>query len=137
MGITETASKFFEACETGGGWVACAPYCHDDATFSCQADALAEIATVESYSDWLRDLFTPIPDGRYEIKSFSTDAERSTVTAFAVFDGTQTGPGPVDPPTGMSASTEYVYAMKFDGDRIKHMTKIWNDAYCLRALGWA
>jgi len=27
--------------------------------------------------------------------------------------------------------------MQFDGDRIKHMTKIWNDTISLRQLGWA
>ena len=77
MGMTETAREFFEACETGRGWVGCAPYCHDNATFSCQADALAEIATLAGYSDWMRDLFTPVPDGHYELKSFSTDEDRS------------------------------------------------------------
>ena len=137
MGITETAREFFEACETGKGWTGCAQYCHDDASFSCQAEALAEIGTLEGYTDWLRDLFTPVPDGQYELKSFSTDEERSIVTAVSVFTGTQTGPGPVDPPTGKSVVTEYVYSMEFDGDRIRHMTKIWNDVLALRELGWA
>lgn len=67
MSITETARKFFEACETGGGWVECAQYCHDGATFSSQAEALAEIG----------------------------------------------------PPTGKSVAADYVYAMDFDGDRIR------------------
>ena len=40
--IKETAEKFFDACETGKGWQACKSYCHPDATFSCQAEALAE-----------------------------------------------------------------------------------------------
>jgi hypothetical protein len=78
-----------------------------------------------------------VPDGHYEMRSFSTDEERSVVTAFAVFKGTQTGPGPVDPPTGKSIAADYVYAIDFDGDRIRHMTKIWNDAQSLRDLGWA
>jgi hypothetical protein len=135
--ITETASKFFDACETGKGWEECSQYCHDGATFSCQADALADIDNLEGYTDWTQGLLTPIPDGQYELKSFSTDESRSVVTAFAVFKGTQTGPGPVDPPTGNSVATDYVYAMKFDGDRIRHMTKIWNDGQALKELGWA
>ena len=61
----------------------------------------------------------------------------SVVTAFAVFHGTQTGPGPVDPPTGKTVAADYVYAMEFDGDKIRHMTKIWNDAHSLQQLGWA
>ena len=85
----------------------------------------------------MRDLFVPIPDGHYELKSFSTDEGRSVLTACAVFKGTQTGPGPVDPPTGKAIAADYVYAMEFDGDRIRHMTKIWNDGHSLTALGWA
>ena len=137
MSISETARNFFEACETGKGWAECAQYCHDGATFSCQADALAEISTIEGYTDWMQGLLTPIPDGHYELKSFSADEERAVVTAFAVFRGTQTGPGPVDPPTSTSIAADYVYAMEFDGDRIRHMTKIWNDVQSLKELGWA
>lgn len=137
MSITETARAFFEACEAGGGWAACRQYCHDGATFSCQSDALAEVRTLEGYADWMKGLLGPIPDGHYELKAFSTDAERGVVSAVAVFKGTQTGPGPVDPPTGKAVAADYVYAMQFDGDRIRHMTKIWNDAQSLRQLGWA
>lgn len=132
MSITETAREFFDACDTGKGWAGCAQYCHDGATFSCQADALAEIGKLEGYADWMQDLLTPIPDMHYELKSFSTDEAQSVVTAFAVVHGTQSGPGPVDPPTGKSIAGDYVYAMEFDGDRIRHMTKIWNDVHSLQ-----
>jgi hypothetical protein len=27
--------------------------------------------------------------------------------------------------------------MDFDGDKIRHLTKIWNDGITLRQLGWA
>ena len=40
------------------------------------------------------------------------------------------------PPTGKSAAADYVYVMDFDGDKIRHMTKIWNDGYTMRQLGW-
>lgn len=56
---------------------------------------------------------------------------------FGVFKGTQSGPGPVDPPTGKALAADYVYAMEFDGDRIRHMSKVWNDVRSLRDLGWA
>jgi len=137
MSMADSARQFVDACDGGRGWEECAQYCHDGATFSVQADALAEISTLEGYVGWARDLLTPIPDGSYELKSLSIDHERSIVTAFAVFSGTQTGPGPVDPPTGSSAASDYVYVMEFDGDRIRHMTKIWNDGHALRQLGWA
>jgi predicted ester cyclase len=137
MSIKEIAREFFEACETGKGWAGCAQYCEPDAGFSCQADALSEITTLEGYTNWARDVLGPIPDGHYELRAFATDEERATVTAASVFKGTQTGPGPVDPPTGKSVATDYVYVMEFDGDRIRHMTKIWNDVHALRQLGWA
>jgi hypothetical protein len=47
MGISETAMSFFDACETGKGWDVCRDYCNEGAAFSCQADALADITTVE------------------------------------------------------------------------------------------
>ena len=134
---TEVARQFFEACETGKGWAECKAYCDPDATFSAQTNALAGIDTLEGYTEWMKNLLTPIPDGHYELKSFSEDEERQCVTAFAVFHGTQTGPGgPVDP-TGKTIAADYVYAIEFNGDKIKHMTKIWNDVHSLRQLGWA
>jgi len=137
MTITDTARAFFEACEAGKGWRACKAWCHDGATFSCQADALAETTTLEGYTEWMKGLLTPLPDGRYELKAFAADPERNAVTAFAVFHGTHTGDGGPKPPTGKSTATDYVYVMQFDGDKIRHMTKIWNDVPALRALGWA
>ncbi len=133
----ETAMKFFDACETGQGWDICKHYCHPGATFSAQAGALADINNLESYTDWMKSLLTPIPDGRYELKSFSEDKERQTVTAYAVFHGTHTGSGgPVDP-TGNRVAADYVYAIEFNDGLIKHMTKIWNDSISLQQLGWA
>jgi predicted ester cyclase len=137
MTITDTARDFFDACETGKGWAVCKAWCHDGATFSCQSDALADTATLEGYTEWMKGLLTPLPDGRYDLKAFATDPDSDTVIGFAVFHGTHTGEGGPVPPTGKSAAADYVYAMKFDGGKIRHMTKIWNDAQSLRALGWA
>lgn len=132
----DQAKLFFEACETGKGWADCAAYCHSDATFSAQVGVLAEIDTLEGYTEWMKNLLTPIPDGNYELKFFAEDEERNCVAAFAVFLGTQTGPGGPGEPTGKSITADYVYAMEFDGDRVRHMTKIWNDTVSLSQLGW-
>jgi hypothetical protein len=137
MSMTATAAAFFEACETGGGWSACAPFCTPEATFSCQADALAETRTLEAYTEWMKGLLKPVADGRYEMKAFALDEARGTVLAFAVFHGTHGAAGGPVPPTGRSVAAEYVYAMVFDGSKIRHMTKIWNDVQSLRALGWS
>lgn len=137
MTITDSAREFVDACDSGRGWGECAQYCHENASFSVQADALDGISTVEAYVGWAADLLTPVPDAGYELKSLSTDEEGSSVTAYAIFSGTQTGPGPLDPPTGNSIASDYVYVMQFDGDRIRHITKIWNDGHALGQLGWA
>ena len=134
--ITEIAGKFFEACETGKGWEGCKQYCKPDATFSAQAEPLAEIATLQQYTEWMKGLLTPIPDGRYELKSFATDEQRKNVSAFAVFSGTHTGPGGPCPPTGKRVKSDYVYVMEFDGHKIRHMTKIWHAGWAMKELGW-
>lgn len=134
--IREQAEKFFDACETGKGWEICKEHCHPNATFSAQARALDEVKTLEGYTEWMKGMFSPMPDGRYELRSFSVDEERNNVAAFAVFHGTHTGEGGPVPPTGKSVAAEYVYVMEFDGDKIRHMTKIWNDAYSLQQAGW-
>jgi len=135
--IKRTAEQFFEACETGRGWAACRQYCHPNATFSAQAGALEGVDTLEGYTEWMKNLFTPIPDGKYEIKSFAVDDERNNVAAFGVFRGTHTGEGGPVPPTGRRVEADYVYVMEFADGRIRHMTKIWNDGISLKQLGWA
>ena len=136
MSMKQTAMQFFDACESGKGWQTCAQFCHPDATFSAQADALADVDTLQGYTDWMAGLFTPVPNGSYEIRSFAVDEERGNVSAFGIFRGTHTGEGGPVPPTGKSVEADYVYVMEFDGDRISHMTKIWNDAFSLRQVGW-
>ena len=59
------------------------------------------------------------------------------MVASAVFHGTHTGAGGPGEPTGRTAASDYAYVMQFDGDRIAHMTKIWNDTESLKVLGWA
>ena len=134
--IRGTAQRFFDACETGKGWAGCQQYCHPGATFSAQAGALAGVATLQAYTEWMKGLFTPMPDGRYEVRSFAVDDERKNVIAYAVFRGTHTGEGGPVPANGKQVESDYVYVMTFDGDRIRHMTKIWNDGVALAQLGW-
>jgi predicted ester cyclase len=135
--IKKAAASFFDACETGKGWQVCQKYCHPNATFSAQAGALQNVQTLEGYTEWMKGLFTPVPDGKYELRSFAVDTDRNNVAAYAVFRGTHTGPGGPVPPTGKKVEADYVYVMQFDGDRIRHMTKIWNDAISMTQLGWA
>jgi predicted ester cyclase len=135
--ITEIAMRFFTACEAGQGWEGCKAFCRPEATFAAQAEPLAELTTLAQYTDWMKGLMTTLPDGRYEVKSFATDDARQNVCAFGVFSGTHLGAGGPCPPTGKSAHTDYVYVMDFDGDKIRHMTKIWHAGLAMKDLGWA
>ena len=135
--ILEPAKQFFEACETGQGWDACKAFCDPGATFSSQTGVLADISTLEDYCEWMKGMMTPIPDGYYDLKFIAADQADQSVAAVAVFHGTQTGPGGPVPPTGKRLEADYVYHMNFDGGRIRHMTKIWNDTISLQQLGWA
>lgn len=132
----ESAREFFDACETGKGWDVCKGYCHADATFSAQASALDGISSLEGYCDWMKGLSTTMPDAGYELSFFGADESGDSVAAVAVFKGTHTGEGGPVPPTGKSVASDYAYHMVFDGDRIVHMTKVWNDGIALRQAGW-
>ena len=50
---------------------------------------------------------------------------------------THTGQGGPCPPTGKKTKTDYVYVMHFEGDKIKHMQKIWHSGLAMKELGWA
>ena len=133
--MSDVAMKFFEACEAGKGWEACKAWCTPTASFASQAEPLADVRTLQQYADWMQGLMKMMPDGKYDLKSFAVDDRRNNVTAYAVFKGTHTGEGG-PPPTGKSTQSDYVYAMEFDGEKIRHMTKIWNSGWALKELGW-
>jgi predicted ester cyclase len=119
------------------GWQACRAYCTPDAGFAAQAEPLAEMRTLQQYTEWMKGLMRILPDGRYVVKSFAVDDERHNVCAYGVFSGTHRGDGGPCPPTGKSTNTDYVYVMEFAGDKIRHMTKIWNAGWAMKELGWA
>lgn len=133
---TQIAETFLDACETGKGWDACRAFCHPDASFAAQSDALADVDTVEGYTNWMQGILQVLPDGRYELNALAEDASRNTVVASAVFRGTHTGEGGPVAPTGRSTETDYVYLLRFEAERIRSMTKVWNDGLVLRDLGW-
>jgi len=75
-----------------------------------------------------------MPDASYDLKSWAVDAERNNVSAYAVFSATHTGEGGPCPPTGKSTKADYVYVMFFEGDKISHLTKIWNSGLTMQQL---
>ena len=137
ISITTVAEAFFADCETGKGWDVCRKYCMPEASFSAQAEPLLDVKTLAEYTDWMKGMMAVLPDASYEVKSFATDTTRNNVAAYGVFYGTHTGEGGPVPPTGRRISTDYVYVMQFQGEKIVHMTKIWNAGLALKDLGWA
>jgi predicted ester cyclase len=134
--IVEVAAAFFEACETGKGWEGCQDYCTPDASFSSQAEPLADISKLADYTEWMKGLLIPIADGHYELKSFAVDHDRNSVCAYAVFKGTHTGEGGPVPATGKTVAGDYVYVMEFEGAKIRNMIKVWHAGWSLNQLGW-
>ena len=134
--IKEIANSFFEDCEVGKGWEACKNYCLEDASFSSHAAPLLDTKTIEGYADWMQGVCSILPDCSYEIKSVTVDEDSKQVSFFAVFSGTHTEEGGPVPPTGLKGSVDYVYALEFSDDRIKHLTKIWNPHYFNKQIGW-
>jgi predicted ester cyclase len=133
----DIAEKFLDACETGKGWEACRTYCSPEATFSTQAESLSGVDTLHRYTGFMKGLFTPVPDGRYEVKAIGENQDQNLVLAYLVFSGTHTGEGGPLPPTGKKVESDYVYVMEFQDGCIQHMTKIWNDVFAMKQLGWA
>lgn len=135
--ITEIARTFFATCESGMGWDACRPFCHEDAQFDVQAESLKHLKTVAAYSESIPQLQVTLPDARFELLSLATDDANHTVIAYALFLGTHTGPdGPV-PPTGRCIEADYVFVMRFTEGKISRVTKVWNDAFSANQLGWS
>ena len=135
--ITTVAKQFFDACESGKGWDGCQAFCLPDASFSTQSERMGNVPTLRQYVDLCAGFLKVCPDASYVVKSFATDKSSKTVCVFAVISGTHTGEarGPILP-TGRKTVTNYVYAMEFDGIKIKHMTKIWNPGWTMNELGW-
>ena len=137
MNELETCKNFFDACETGKGWNECQQYCLDNASFEAQSGPLAEIKTVEAYTNWMNGLATQtMPGCSYEIHFSGWDSKNRMACFFATFKGTHTGPGPCEP-TNKSTSAHYVYALHVNEDgKIDSMTKVWNSHYTCQELGW-
>lgn len=119
------------------GWAACREFCHEGATFSAQADALAGVTTLEQYTDWMAGIYAIAPGASYEVHAFAADEANHSAMGFGTFRATHTLEGGPVPPTGKAVSAEYVYIMRFDGDKVRHMTKVCNDGHSMNQLGWA
>merc|ERR1711907_197116 len=119
----EQATAFFHACESGKGWAECEQYAHADATFSCQATnalpgpPVTDCTTVEAYTNWMAGVVANFG----EAATYDLHVAAQQNDAF-VFVGTFGG------------FSQYVYMISMDGDKVRSMTKIWNDAYAAQCM---
>lgn len=134
MSFAAHAQAAFEAIEAGKGWSAVAAHFAPGATFSCEA--LADVKTAEAYADWMKGLYTWMPDARYTLHSATLSA--TSAAYFATFHGSHTGQGGPCPPTQKSMNSDYVYVFFADADgKIARMSKIWNAPAAFKQLGWS
>ncbi len=138
MTAFQNATDFFHACESLRGWAGCEPYVAPGASFSAQSEPLADIDTVQGYTEWMATVGSgPLPGCSYDLHASAWDEATRTALFFATFNGTHTGEGGPVPPTNRSISTEYVYVLTMnDDDKVGRMVKVWNAAWALTELGW-
>ena len=139
MSAFANARAFFDACESGKGWPGCRQYVADGATFSAQCEPLAEMASVEEYTEWMAGFITGVaPGASYDVHASAFDETTSTAVFFATFHGKHTADGGPIPPTNKETHSHYVYALTMDDDgNISRMVKIWNPTWALAELGWS
>lgn len=138
MTAFDTATKFFHACEGLEGWSGCAPYVADGATFAAQSEPIADIATVEGYTEWMAAVGSgPLVGCRYELHASAWDEASRTAMYFATFIATHTGEGgPVDA-TNQSTKSHYCYLVTVDDTgKVARLVKVWNAPWALTELGW-
>ena len=118
--MLDVAEKFFWPCDEGKGWEACKDYCHPNATFRTDADTLVYLDRLEDYVEWMKDAHSMFANAKFEIKSIAEDKKRGMVLLYAIIYADNIlgeEPQPIE--------TEYVYVMKIEENKIKHITKIW------------
>ena len=113
--VMETAEKFFFECENGAGWKGCQQYCHPEATFSSEAKTLADVNTLENYIDWMVQVYERISNISYSVEGMAHDEGRNVVMIYGIFCGEAPEPFQLD----------YVYVLKFSGNKISHLTKVY------------
>lgn len=139
MSAFEKATKFFETLEGLKGWKPCKEYVTDGASFTCQSGALADVKTVEGYCEWVTGFGkVTVPGATYDLHTTSWDEDSKTAMFFATYNAKHTGEGGPVPPTNKETHSDYVYAITMNADnKVQRMTKIWNDGWALKELGWA
>ncbi|WP_215223679.1 hypothetical protein [Echinicola shivajiensis] len=138
MKAFENAKTFFHNCESAKGWEACKSYVAENAKFNAQSEALNDITKVQDYVNWVEHLSNiTMPGSTYNLHASAYDESNSTALFFSTFTGKHSGDGGPIAPTNKTTNSEYVYALKMNGEgKVESMTKIWNSSWAMRELGW-
>lgn len=138
MSAFENASSFFHACETLEGWEGCRKYVAPGATFTAQCEPLADVKTVQDYTEWMAGVGKgPLQGCSYHLHTSAWDEANRSATFFATFTGRHVGDGGPVAPTDKETNTDYVYVLTMNGDgQVAKMVKIWNAPWALKELGW-
>ena len=130
------------ACDSGKGWEACQDQCVPEATFCCQNETLGGMTTVQEYADFIALFGKACPNATWTTHTVLWDGVNHTATFVCTYHCQHTesvaGLGPLVP-TQKTAHSQYCYSIQTDPSRqnkIVHITKIWNDTWMLRDLGW-
>lgn len=134
--IESIATNFHHACMTGKGWQECQQYCTPAASFTHEGTMLADIDTLEGYVAFIESVAVPVPDFRHEPLSVGVDERQQRVLIHYRIRGTHSGEGLPVPPTGKGFESYSVIVLHFQGDRIHHVDKVWNDHSVMQQAGW-
>ena len=102
--------------------------------YGLSQDPTRAIRGPNEFRPFWKAFITAFPDLQIAVES--TVAEDDKVVARCAVRGTHTGEGGPIAPTGKRVEAEYVYIMEFEGEKIRHMTKVWNDGFSMQQLGW-
>ena len=134
--IEDIAATFHHACMTGAGWDACRQHCTPDATFEHEGETFADARTLEAYVAFVQGLYAAVPDFGHDVLAVAVDRALGRALVHYRIRGTHTGEGLPVPPTGKSMTSQCVLVMHFEGDRIRHVQKVWNDHEMMKQVGW-
>jgi predicted ester cyclase len=133
--IEAIAASFHHACMTGAGWEACRQHCTPDATFEHEGETFADVRTLEAYAAFVQCLYAAVPDFGHDVLAVAVDHALGRALVHYRIRGTRAGGGPAVPPTGKAMASDCVLILHFEGERIHHAQKVWNDRQMMKQVG--
>lgn len=132
------AKKIMEALEYIKPWEDIADLLVEDCPHICQADMMKDITTVKQLHDWKVNFNENVAPGcKPIVHNLVWDAPKKTALKFSTYVATHTGDGGPVPATNKTTNTHYVFICEMnDENKCICLTKVWNDDYCKKEIGW-